>query len=184
MGLGRLQVFVSELDDACKVDDRTWYVTLYDCDGKVFEWCGRRYVAVAARCGHVELELPPGCYTVVATWSFAVGPGGIIYGNHFTDHGIAYVCCDQNTCVTLFAPSAHRCGILFDVALRVMEQRPQGGPPAEVVQRARAAVREVVEYLPRPARPLELGHLEEMLEVIENGREEDDDQDDDKKGPR
>lgn len=177
MSLGRLNVFVSELDHGCKVDSRTWFVTIYDCDGRVFEWCGRRYVALPARCGHVEIELPPGCYTLLASWSFAVGPGGIIYGNHFTDHAVAHVCCGEETCVTLYTPSAHRCGILFDVALRVMEARGEGAP-AEVVGRAREAIREVLEHLPRPARPFELGHLDELLEVVEKGpREEEKEKD-------
>ena len=166
MGLGKLNVFVSALDDGCKVDSRTWFVTIYDCDGKVVEWCGRRYAVLPAKCGHLEVELPPGCYVLVAVWSFGVSPAGVIFGNHFTDHGVAHVCCDQTTCVTLYTPSAHRCGILFDVALRVLEERGEGGPPPEAVQRAREAVREVLEFLPRPARPLELGHLDELLKVL------------------
>ncbi len=161
MALGRLNVFVSELDHGCKVDSRTWYVTIYDCDGRVLDWCGRRYVAM----------LPPGCYTLLATWSFAVGPGGIIYGNHFTDHAVAHVCCGEETCVTLFTPSAHRCGILFDIALRVMEARGEGAP-AEVVGRAREAIGELLEHLPRPARPFELGHLDELLDVVQKGPKE------------
>ncbi len=171
MALGRLNVFVSELDHGCKVDSRTWYVTIYDCDGRVLDWCGRRYVAIPARCGHLEIELPPGCYTLLATWSFAVGPGGIIYGNHFTDHAVAHVCCGEETCVTLFTPSAHRCGLLFDIALRVMEARGEGAP-AEVVGRAREAIGELLEHLPRPARPFELGHLDELLDVVQKGPKE------------
>lgn len=166
MGLGKLEIFISELDDGCKIDDRTWFVTIYDCDGRVFEWCDRRYVVIPARCGHLEIELPPGSYTLVAVWSFGTTPGGVIFGNHFTDHGVAHICCEQTTCVTLFTPSAHRCGILFDVALRAMEERPEGGPPLEVVGRAREAVQAVLQHLPRPARPLELGHLEELLDVL------------------
>ncbi len=168
MALGRLNVFVSQLDHGCKVDSRTWYVTIYDCDGRVLEWCDRRYVAIPARCGHLDIELPPGCYTVLATWSFAVGPGGIIYGNHFTDHAVAHVCCGEETCVTLFTPSAHRCGILFDVALRVMEARGEGAP-AEVVARAREAIQEVMQHLPRPAQQYELGHIDELLDVVLKG---------------
>ncbi|MBI3970171.1 MAG: hypothetical protein HY332_02680 [Chloroflexi bacterium] len=167
MGLGKLNVFVSQLDDGCKIDSRTWFVTIYDCDGRVLEWCGRRYAVIPARCGHLEVEVPPGCYTLLAVWSFGTTPAGTIFGNHFTDHAVAQVCCDQTTCVTLYTPSAHRCGILFDVALRVLEQRREGGPPPEVVQRAREGIREVLNFLPRPARPLELGHLDELLGALE-----------------
>src|SRR5262245_30720275 len=169
MGLGKLNVFVSQLDHGCLIDSRTWYITLYDCEGRVFTWCNKRYVAMPAPCGHLELLVPPGCYTVLATWSFAVTPGGTIVGNHFTDHAVAHVCCDCTTCVTLFTPSAHRCGILFDVALQAMEHHPEGAPPPEAVKAAREAIREVLRYTAQPAHPYELGNLEELLEVLEKG---------------
>jgi hypothetical protein len=167
MGLGRLNVFVSGLDEPCKIDDRMWYITLYDCDGRVFEWCGRRYGVIPARCGHLELELPPGIYTVLGVWSFGVG-GGHIYGNHFTDHAIAQVCCGEHTCVTLYTPTAHRCGVLFDVALDVLQRhgRGEGGPPAELVDRAREAIRGVLEHLPQPARPFEIGNRDELMKAL------------------
>ena len=167
MGLGRLNVFVSGLDEPCKIDDRTWYITLYDCEGKVFEWCGRRYGVIPARCGHLELELPPGIYTVLGVWSFGAG-GGHIYGNHFTDHAIARVCCGDHTCVTLYTPTAHRCGVLFDVALDVLQQhgRGEGGPPPELVDRAREAIRGVLGHLPQPARPFEIGNRDELMKAL------------------
>lgn len=180
MALGKLNVFVSALDDGCRIDSRDWFVTIYDCEGRVFEWCGRRYVVLRAPCGHLEVELPPGCYTLVAVWGFWTDPAGNIFGNHLTDHGVAQVCCDETTCVTLYTPSAHRCGQLFKVALQVLERRPEGGPPGELVIRAREAIDELLDYLPRPARPLELGHLDELLGVVlegpppERGRDNDD----------
>lgn len=173
MGLGRLNVFVSGLDEPCKIDDRTWFITLYDCDGEVFKWCGRRYAVIPARCGHLELELPPGIYTAVGVWSFGVG-GGHVFGNHLTDHAIAQVCCGEHTCVTLYTPTAHRCGILFDVALDVLQRHPgEGGPPREVVARAREAIGEVLNHLPRPANPFELGNLDELMKTLEQPPEHD-----------
>jgi hypothetical protein len=176
MALGRLNVFISGLDEPCKIDSRDWFVTIYDCDGRVFEWCGRRYVVLRAHCGHLEVELPPGCYTLVAVWGFWTDPAGNIFGNHLTDHGIAQVCCDRTTCVTLYTPTAHRCGQLFKVALRVLEKRPEGGPPAELVAQATEAIDEIMKYLPRPARPFELGHLDELLGVVLEGLPEDPDE--------
>ena len=123
MALGRLNVFVSGLDEPCKIDNRTWYITVYDCEGRVLEWCGRRYGVIPARCGHLELELPPGIYTVLGVWGFGVG-GGHVFGNHLTDHAIARVGCGEHTCVTLYTPTAHRCGVLFDVALDVLQRHP------------------------------------------------------------
>lgn len=174
MSLGKLNVFITELDNGCKVDSRTWFVTIYDCDGRVLEWCGRRFAVIPAPHGHLEIDVPPGCYTLLAVWSFGVTPAGVIFGNHFTDHGVVQVCCGEETCVTLFTPSAHRCGILFDVALQQFQKR-EGGPPAEVVARAREAIAEVIQFLPRPARPLEQGHLDELLRVVDEGPPKEDD---------
>jgi hypothetical protein len=176
MGLGRLNVFVSGLDEPCKIDNRTWYITVYDCEGRVFEWCGRRYGVIPARCGHLELELPPGIYTVLGVWGFGVG-GGHVFGNHLTDHAIARICCGEHTCVTLYAPTAHRCGVLFDVALDVLQRHPgEGGPPAEAVGRAREAIREVLGHLPRPPHAFELGHLDELMKTLEDPPQAGDDE--------
>jgi hypothetical protein len=66
MSTSKLNVWVSELDEPCRISNRTWYVTIYTCDGKPLEWCGKRYVVLPARCGHLEVEVPPGCYTISA----------------------------------------------------------------------------------------------------------------------
>lgn len=165
-GLGRLRVFVSKLDDPCKVDDRTWFVTLLGCDGKVFEWCGKRYLACPAECGHVEFELPPGTYTVIATWNY-YQMGKEIWGNHFTDHGIAHVCCEQSTCLTLYTPSAHRCGALFKGALNVIAEQPEGLPEEvrEELRRAQKAVGRAMEHLPQPGQAGELDYLPELTKM-------------------
>jgi len=117
MSLGRLNVFVSELDHGCKVDSRTWFVTIYDCDGRVFEWCGRRYVAIPARCGHLEIELPPGCYTLLAAWSFAVGPGGIIYENQ----------CNCTLATTYVYAVAPRIGVAYQIDKKTVFRGGIGG---------------------------------------------------------
>lgn len=90
MGMAKLNIFVSGIDDPCGLDDRTWYVTIYDCDGNVLEWCGKRYVVLRAECGHLEVEVPPGCYYIKAVWNFTVVKPGFIYRvNHFTDAAIS-----------------------------------------------------------------------------------------------
>jgi hypothetical protein len=35
-----------------------WYVTIYNCDGKPLEGCGKKYVVLPAKCGHLEVEVP------------------------------------------------------------------------------------------------------------------------------
>jgi hypothetical protein len=163
MGLARVNVWVSGLDNPCKIDDRTWYVTFYHCDGSVLEWCGRRYVVLPARCGHLEVEVPPGCYRVNAVWSFSVG-AGVIYVNHFTDSAVIQACCGETTCVTLFNPSAHRCGTIF---LRAVQDLVlQRAIDAEVARPVQEAIGKLLQYIPRPIHAAELDMLDEMEKLV------------------
>ncbi len=166
MGLSTLNVFVSGIDDPCSVDNRTWYITIYNCDGSVLDWCGKRYVVMKAPCGHLEVKVPPGCYYVKAVWGFTVVLPGLVYrANHFTDAGIVTLCCDQHACVKLFNPSAHRCGYIYVRALRdLVAQKAIGGDLAGNVE---AAVDEINQQIGRPAQMFELGHEEEIRKLVD-----------------
>jgi hypothetical protein len=120
MGLAKLNIWVSDTDDPCSVSSIPWYITIFDCDGNVLQWCGRRYVVMPAKCGHLEVEVPPGCYYIKAVWNFRLMPQAkIVYWvNHFTDAAIVQAVCDQTVCVKLFNPSIHRCG---EIAVRAMK---------------------------------------------------------------
>jgi len=163
MGLARVNVWVSAIDDPCKIDSRTWYVTFYHCDGKVLEWCGRRYVVLPARCGHLEVEVPPGCYRINAVWSFQVG-AGVIYVNHFTDSAVIQACCDETTCVTLFNPSAHRCGTIFLRAVQDLVAQRAIGP--DVARPVQEAIGKLLEFIPRPMHGAELDMLDEIEKLV------------------
>lgn len=96
---------------------RDWVVAIFTCDGKVLEWCGRKYESIPAKCGHAEVEVPPGCYVIRAT-AHSWWAGGVLYGNWATDRAVIQACCDQHHCVTLYAPSAQARWIpLFEVVL-------------------------------------------------------------------
>ncbi len=165
MGLAKLNVFVSGVDDPCSVDNGTWYVTIYDCDGNVLQWCGRKYVVMRAPCGHLEVEIPPGCYYIKAVWGFVVVTPGLVFRvNHFTDAAIVQACCEKTTCVKLFNPSAHRCGYIYVRAIRDLVQQKAIKP--EVARQAEAALQAVLEQLPRPIKEFELGHEEEIVNLV------------------
>lgn len=125
MGLAKLQIWITSEGDPCKIserdehDNRPWVVAIWHCDGQLLNWCGRRYFNMIARCGHLEVEVPPGCYVIRAADGMALNPSGAVVGNHWSDHAVVTACCDHETCVTLFAPSAHGCGIGF---LHVVER--------------------------------------------------------------
>ncbi len=126
-GLCQLVVDVTALDKPCQMTKRTWYITIFDCDGNVFEYDGRRYVVMPAKSGHISIWLPAGCYYVSGVWNFSVIPSGGYQCNHFTDRAIVSLNCGNRTCVKLYNPKAHRCGqILLKAAADLVAQNTPG----------------------------------------------------------
>lgn len=167
MGFSRLNVFVSATDDPCGLDTRTWYITIYNCDGSVLDWCGKRYVVMQAPCGHLEVDIPPGCYYIKAVWGFTTVVPGLVYRvNHFTDAAIITACCEQPVCVKLFNPSVHRCGYIYVKALEDMAKRDDLGQ--EVVDRAREVAQAVAERggQEEVANRFEMAHEEEIARLV------------------
>jgi hypothetical protein len=162
MGMAKLNIWVSGFDDPCSIDDRTWYVTIYNCDGTVLDWCGRRYIVLPAKCGHLQVEVPPGTYYIRAVWSFGVKP--IFWGNHFTDPAIVQAVCEETTCVKLFNPSAHRCGYILVRAVRDLAKQKAIEP--DLAERVEKAVKAALEVIPRPEREFELGHADEIEKLV------------------
>ncbi|MDJ0841353.1 MAG: hypothetical protein QNK37_32885 [Acidobacteriota bacterium] len=164
MGLSTLNVYVSKMDDPCGISDRTWYVTVYDCSGKVFQWCNRKYVLIPARCGHVQIKLPPGCYYLKAVWGFTViRPGSAYRVNHFTDAGIVTLCCDSHQCIKLFNPSAHRCGYIYVRAIRDLVK--QKVIKRELAKQTINLLEQVIEGVGGPE-TFEMGHEKEINKLL------------------
>jgi hypothetical protein len=151
MGLGTLQVWITSEGNPCVIserdehDNRPWVIAVWHCDGALLTWCGRKYFNIPAPCGHVELKLPPGCYVVRAADGQAITADGKVIGNHWSDHAVVTVCCDQAACVTLFSPTAHNCGIGF---LRVLEQLVARQIMPDEARRAMEAMQVVINKLP------------------------------------
>ena len=168
MGMATLNVWVSGLDDPCSIDSRTWYVTIYNCDGKVLQWCNRRFVVLPAKCGHLEVEVPPGCYLIKAVWSFRL-IGTVFFVNHFTDAAVVQACCGETTCVTLFNPSLPRCGTIVVRALQ--DAVDQKGLDAATARRAQDALNTALKAVPRPLKGFELDHLDEIEKLVRQQEE-------------
>lgn len=170
MGMATLNIFVSGIDDPCGLDSRTWYITIYDCDGNVLEWCGTRYVVLPAECGHLEVKVPPGCYYIKAVWGFTVVTPGLVYRvNHFTDAAIVCACCEETTCVKLFNPSAHRCGYIYVRALRDLVAQKAIKP--ELARQGEELIKAINDQLGGPKKLFELGHEEEIERLIKQQEE-------------
>lgn len=138
MSTARLNVWASVIGRPCEIESKkTLYVYVLHCDGRVLEWCGRKYVALPTKCGHLEVEIPPGCYIVGAVEN----PNGIPpLGNHLTHIQIVRANCGDHVCVTLFNPTLHFCGHWFKTAMTGHAAAGGQGVPRELTAAMRNAI--------------------------------------------
>ncbi len=167
MSTAMLNVWVTGIGQPCRIDDQhRWFIHVLTCEGEVLRWCDRIYTNLEAKCGHLEIEIPPGCYIVCATWSPGapnpVHPTSL--GNQITHVQVVRANCCDHVCVTLFPPTFHWCGIWWILALR--NHQAQRSLPAEAAEAANRAA-EAVEALLRliPIDPL----TEQMMALAPKG---------------
>lgn len=164
-GLAQLNVAVSELDKPCRKSGRTWYVTIWNCDGSILEWCGRQYVVMPAKCGHLSVKLPEGCYYVSAVWSFSETASGY-QANHFTDRALVTVKCNECTCVTLFNPHVHRCGSILVRAAGDLAADPGNAFNGAQFTALQAAIQPLLDAAPQLGAAFELDPQIDALAML------------------
>jgi len=122
MGTNNLQVWITQRGDPCRIATTEHFVYVLECcTGKPLRWCDKVYSGLRTKCGHLELEIPPGCYIVGAVESTAGIPP---LGNCLTHIAMVRV----NACVTLFDPSLHLCGTWLGAAINTYVAGRGGGP--------------------------------------------------------
>ena len=171
MSTARLNVWITSVGNPCEIDmEHQWFVHVLHCDGRILRWCGRTYTNIRTKCGHVEFPIPPGCYTVVATWSPAPpGDNPTSLGNHISHLSVVRANCGDHVCVTLFPPTFHWCGIWW---LRALTQHMELGTiDREAGGRAVEAVQAVLEKVP-------MDEFTKAMEEIESQRGQPSDFDD------
>jgi hypothetical protein len=161
MGLARMNIWLSDVADPCGTFKGSGRMTVLDCKG-VLEWpCGRfldpdgkwqpvpggAYHDLPFRCGHLEVEVPPGCYWVTAGY---VGPpvGGIVHFNGTTHVGIVEVGCDETACVKLYNPTLRLCWDWFLVGLRTLAGARGTGITAAQVREVENVVGGILKEVP------------------------------------
>jgi hypothetical protein len=181
MSAARINVWIPDaFKNNCAVDNTFSFVaTVQHCDGSVLEWKGGKYltkdgawhqilgdphglkpgapgyydgVPGTGDPGHVDFEVPPGCYLVSASvhvW-IQIGPVAgqkILLGNLATHKAVVRACCGEEKCVTLFQPSGWHCGIIMvlELLLPVMEANKMIGK--EERANADKALRTIVDRL-------------------------------------
>ncbi len=201
MSTGMINIFVSDVADACGTWSGNGRATVFDCNG-ILTWpCGRfrpggatalqpvpngSYRNLPFRCGHLEVEVPPGCYWVVAG---SVNPASnFIHLNYTTHVGIVQVGCGEDACVKLYNPTIRLCWNWFLAGLQILAAR--GGDPAinpEAVRRVEEMVeQEILKNAPGRAVEKEIaGFFQDLARLAKTGdkdleKELQQDQDNDK----
>lgn len=167
MSTAKLNIWITRVGEPCRIDDTTqWFVHILHCNGEILQWCNKRYANLPTSCGHLEVEIPPGCYMVVATWSAgATTTVPQTLGNHISHLQIIRANCGDHLCVTLFPPTFHHCGVWWLVALREalgVNLLPREAQPA--AKQALEAVQALMKLI--PADPL----TEQMLKIEQEPR--------------
>lgn len=141
MSTATMNVWITAFGDPCHIEqtDR-WFVHVLDCEGRIIEWCGKKYTNIPAKCGHAEFQLPPGCYAVCATHSES--SSSAFLGNRLTHVQVVRVNCGDHACVTLFSPTSWNCGTWFIQAVEAAARA--GGVDRERAAAAVQAVRGVL----------------------------------------
>jgi len=126
MSTAKLNVWITDFGDACHIVKprdlspgvpERWFVHITDCTGNVLEWCGKKFSFLEAKCGHLEIEIPPGCYSVFATHTAQQSQGRQPFGNQLTHIQVVRANCGDHVCVTLFSPKMSSCGSWFVAAV-------------------------------------------------------------------
>ena len=156
MGFGKLNVWLTETDNPCKINDKTFYVSVFTCDGEILKWAGKEYKLLEALNGHLEVDLPPGCYYLRAA--------SIHCENAYSDTAVVRVSCGETACVTLMLPSLKRCLETLIAALRLPRAREL--IPRQILRPAQDALTRMVEPLPTPVHMFELAHMKETEKFI------------------
>jgi hypothetical protein len=172
VGVARLNIWLSGVGNPCSTFNGKGRITVLDCHGILVWPCGRyldargrwepvphgRYHNLPFRCGHLEVEVPPGCYWVVSGGVWPAERG--IHFNNTTHVGIIEVSCDQTACVKLFNPTLRLCWDWFLVGLRVAAA---GGEGPEI---ARDRVDELERLAEAILEPVERAPIEETAERV------------------
>jgi|GEM_PF-1045355 len=163
-GVAKLNIWVSDVANACGTWPGAGRVTVFDCNG-ILKWpCGRylapngtwqavpngEYRNLYFNCGHLEVEVPPGCYWVVAgNVTPILYPRPFIHLNYTTHVGIVQAHCGKTSCIKLYNPSLRLCWNWFWIGLR-MHTIARSKPPLDPkkVQKIEMLIEDLLKDIP------------------------------------
>ncbi|MBU1938094.1 hypothetical protein KKG05_11905 [bacterium] len=167
MGMAKLNVWVRSIEHPFMPDSRlTWWIDIFVCNWKPLEWCDKTYYEIPTRCGHIEIDIPPGCYIVQARTASR--------GHHGYYSSITMVIagCGETACVNLIPLPLSKYGVQYNTALEF--QAMIGNIPKELAKKALEANKAVIEHLPKDVFQFEEEDLKEFMKRTEALEKRDD----------
>ena len=176
MGLSKLSIWVRDTAHPClpyQSSRHNWIAIILTCDLEPLSYGvvnnGVFRLTDVGKAGgkvHGQVDVPPGCYIVVAVATCK---------NIFTDMALVQVGCDETACVNLITKRLSTCTGQLIAALNIGQilgpgysaSSPPGEPiPREVIAKATEALEELRKHLPwdpvLSALPITLDDLQEM----------------------
>jgi hypothetical protein len=164
MGAGKVNVWIADVTDPCRISNDTWLVTVTDCENRVVQWCDRVYRGIEAPCGHAEIELPPGCYMILAVprlFPPSPFPPPFPFFNYITHPQLLTLGCNEHACMRLYPPTYRRCWNDVWFATQLLAQ--QQAISQDVADRVAQAMSAALENAPITGSDTELMQLHEQL---------------------
>jgi hypothetical protein len=111
------------------------------------EWCNKVFGFMVAECGHLEVEIPPGCYIVWALQLVWLPPPAKFPLFRATHFAIVMVECEQSACVHLYFPTARQSNRDSANAARILAE--EGAVPRKKAEALLDAANALLEHLPK-----------------------------------
>lgn len=171
MGVAKLNVWVKDTDFPCKPDIKTqvWFIDVILCDGTFLNWCGKKYYGVDRTvCGHVEIEVPPGCYVVRGRSCI---PG---YGNFTTDMTMVTVSCGDTACVQLVPSGFQICArdLIAAIDMHVLQGTVTDVEAQPAIKEIKAVAAVVAERVGKSRFSPPIGPVADLIELTQKVNEE------------
>lgn len=184
MGLSKLSVWVRDTAHPClpyQSTGHSWTAIIFTCDLQPLSYGavnnGVFRLTDTGKAGgrvHGQVDVPPGCYIVVALATCK---------NIYTDMALVQVGCDETACVNLITKRLSTCTGQLIAAFNIAailgsgysaSSPPEKPIPREVLARATEALEELRRHLPEDpllsALPITVDDLKKMAEEETRGR--------------
>lgn len=155
MGMAKLNIWVSAPNEPCQTYDGDCLIHIFDCDLQPLKWGGRIYKDLKAKYGHLEIDVPPGCYLIIA--QIIIGPIKEEYYKITSHSAVIQARCDEVTCTKLyFAYLKPEINVIGHEIGRLLKHKLV---KAEICNKAIEALKALSDSMPDPPKSIDFEKL-------------------------